>query len=206
MFIKDTINYNVVHRFDLIVDGCEEKWVKINLNNIKKIIGVVYRHSNSRVSDFPKSLKTTRENLNEPKPKYFIWGDINIDLLQSSTKVQVKSYSMLFSLGCLPFITYLTRVTSNSAMSIDHLYTNNMPHQATFFIILDDISDYMPILMLSSNTKYKSKESNIYIRDTKNFNAENFLIELTKYHNIQYEVNLSINDQFNRFIKVFSVT
>ena len=63
---------------------------------------------------------------------------------------------------------------------IDHIYTNNMPHQAASHILLDDISDYMPILMLLNNMKYKSKESNIYIRDTKNLNAENFLIELTK--------------------------
>ena len=87
MFIKDTINYNVVHYFDLPVDGCEEIWVKINLNNIKKIIGVVYRHPNSHVSVFRKSLETILENLNELKSKYFICSNINIDLLQSSTNV-----------------------------------------------------------------------------------------------------------------------
>ena len=88
MFIKDTINYNVVHHFDLTVDGCKEIWVKINLNNIEKIIGVVYRHPNSHVSDFHKSLETTLKKLNELKSKYFIYGDINIDLLQSSTNVK----------------------------------------------------------------------------------------------------------------------
>ena len=148
MFIKDTINYIVVHHFDLTIDSCEKIWVKINLNNIEKIIGVVYQHPNSCVSDFRKSLETTLENLHELKSQYFICGDINIDLLQSSTNVQVKSYSdMLFSLRCFLFITNPTRVTSNSATLTDHIHTNNMPHQATSHILLDDISDHMPILM-----------------------------------------------------------
>ena len=102
------------------------------------------------------------------------------------------------------------RVTHENAILTnvtDHFYTNNLPHQATSHILLDDISDHMPILMLLNNIEYKSKESNIYIRDTKNFNTENFLIELTKeYHNVRYEVNLTINDRFNRFIEIFSVT
>ena len=55
-----------------------------------------------------------------------------------------------------------------------------MPHQATSHIILDDISDHMPILMLLNNLSNTNQELNIYIRDTKNFNTENFLIELTK--------------------------
>ena len=41
MFIKDTINYNVAHHFNLTVDGCEEIWVKINSSNTEKILGVV---------------------------------------------------------------------------------------------------------------------------------------------------------------------
>ena len=158
----------------------------------------------THVSDFHKSLETTLENLNEINQSIsFVVISILI-----FCNVQVKSYSdMLFSLGCFPFITYPTRVTSNSTTLIDHIYTNNMPHQATSHILLDDISDHMPILMLLNNTKYKSKGSSIYIRETKSFNGENFLIELTKeYHNVRYEVNLSINDRFNRFIEIFSVT
>ena len=82
-----------------------------------------------------------------------------------------------------------------------------MSHQKTSHILLDYISDHMPILILLNNIKYKSKESNIYIRDTKNFNAENFLIKLTKEnHNVRCEVNLLMNDQFNRFIEVHNVT
>ena len=70
MFI--TVYYHVVHHFDLTVDGCKQIWAKINLNNMKKILGVVYRYPNFHVSNFHTSLETTLENLNKVKSKYII--------------------------------------------------------------------------------------------------------------------------------------
>ena len=81
--------------------------MKIQLNNAEKVFSVLYRHPNSKLSDFQSSFEKAIENLNKQKLIYYLCGDLNIDLLKSDTKTMIKNYSdsdMLFSLRCLPLI------------------------------------------------------------------------------------------------------
>ena len=71
----------------------------------------------------------------------------------------------------------------------------------------------MPIVLLLSNTNHKTVEQNIIVRDTKNFNTENFLTELSKNFLIELSENLNIfynnctvNEQFERFLDIFNIT
>ena len=45
----------------------------------------------------------------------------------------------------------------------------------------------MPIVLLLSNIKHKTIEQNIVVRDTKNFNTENFLIKLIENLNVFHD-------------------
>ena len=63
----------------------------------------------------------------------------------------------------------------------------------------------MPIVLLLSNTNHKTIEQNIIVRDTKNFNTENFLIELSENLNIFYN-NCTVDEQFERFLDIFNIT
>ena len=127
-------------------------------------------------------------------------------MLQSDTKTVIKNYSdMLFSLGCLALIKYPTRIAYNSATLIDHFYSNNITQKTTSHILTEDISDNMPIVLLLSNTNHKTIEQNIIVRDTKNFNTENFLIELSENLNIVYN-NCIVDEQFERFFDIFNIT
>ena len=64
----------------------------------------------------------------------------------------------------------------------------------------------MPIVLLLSNTNHKTVEQNITIvRDTKKFNTENFLIELSENLNIFYN-NCTVDEQFERFLDIFNIT
>ena len=83
------------------------------------LFSVLYRHPNSKLSDFQSSFEKAIENLNKQKLIYYLCGDFNIDLLQSDTKTVIKNYSdMLFSLGCLALIKYPTRIAHSSATLI----------------------------------------------------------------------------------------
>ena len=185
--------------------GCEEIWVKIRLNNTEKVFSVLYRHPNSKLSDF-QSFEKAIEILNKQKLIYYLCGDFNIDLLQSDTKTMIKNYSdILFSLGCLPLTKYPTRIAHSSATLIDHFYSNNLTQKTTSHILTEDISDHMPIVLLLSNIKHKTVEQNIVVRDTKNFNTENFLIELSENLNVFYD-NYTVDEQFERFLDIFNIT
>ena len=179
---------------------------KNTVKQYRKSVSVLYRHPNSKLSDFQSSFEKAIENLNKQKLIYYLCGDFNIDLLQSDTKTVIKNYSdMLFSLGCLPLIKYPTRIAHSSATLIDHFYSNSITQKTTSHILTEDISDHLPIVLLLSNTNHKTIEQNIIVRDTKNFNTENFLIELSENLNIFYN-NCTVDEQFERFFDIFNIT
>ena len=70
MFIKDTLSYKTTIEYQLNIMGCEEIWVKIQLNNTEKVFSVLYRHPNSKLSDFQSSFEKAIENLNKQKLIY----------------------------------------------------------------------------------------------------------------------------------------
>ena len=63
----------------------------------------------------------------------------------------------------------------------------------------------MPIVLLLSRIKLKTIEQSIVVRDTKNFNAENFFIEFCENLNVIHD-NYTVDEQFERFLDIFDIT
>ena len=205
MFIKNHINYTVTDEYNLNCFGCEEMWIKINMNHSTKVFSVLYRHPKSNLVQFSESLENSLTILNKQKLTYYISGDTNIDLLQNKTNNNIKNYSdMLFSMGCLPLVKFPTRISNSSSTLIDHIYTNNILHKNTTYILINDLSDHLPVLTLLHIVKNTPKNvCTIHIRDTKNFNSEKFLNDLEEaLRNLSCEEG-SINNHFNNFISKF---
>ena len=111
---------------------------------------------------------------------------------------------MLFSLGCLPLVKFPTRISNTSSTLIDHIYTNNILYKNTTHILINDLSDHLPVLTLLHTIKNRAKNvCTIHIRDTKNFNSEKFLGDLEEaLKNLSCEEG-SIDNHFNNFISKF---
>ena len=74
------------------------------------------------------------------------------------------------------------------------MYTNNISGKTHSYILLDDISDHMPVIVCSDLAlKHPKKYEASYVRDTKNFEAELFLEDLSKSLHLLGETNLPIN-------------
>ena len=102
-------------------------------------------------------------------------------------------------------IKYPTQITHRSATLIDHFYSNKLTQKTTSHILTEDISDHMPIVLLLSNIKHKTIGENIAVRDTKNSNTKNFLIELSENLNVIHD-NYTVDEQFERFLDIFNIT
>ena len=154
MFIKDTLSYKTTTEYQLNIIGCEEIWVKIQLNNTEKVFSVLYRNPNLKLSDFQSSFKKAIEILNRNQ---LIYGTIYVGIsILICCKVILKLWQKIFSdtlftLGCLPLIKYPTQIAHSSATLIDHFYSNNITQKTTSYILTEDISDHMPIVLLLSN-------------------------------------------------------
>ena len=208
MFIKENISYNLSKFPQLNVLNCEDLWVTVEINNIEKVFGVVYRHPSNNFVQFQTGLEHNLITLNEKKLKYYICGDVNINLLDYDIKGNIKEYfDMLFSLRCIPLIKYPTRITQTSSTLIDHIYTNEVCQKNTTHIIQDDISDHMPVSILLRNIKQQKTISTDFIRDMKAFNPDDFMIEISTKLN---EFVVRDDDQpycdFERFLQIDSDT
>ena len=86
--------------------------------------------------------------------------DHNIDLLKSSHHPQTHSFIEELSwLDILQTITRPSRITSHSATLIDNIYVSEQLHrQFESGILMSDISDHLPSLVMLKQTKLLNKE------------------------------------------------
>ena len=78
--------------------------------------------------------------------------------------------NLTYSLGCVPLNTHPTRITTTSSTLLDHVYTNNVLGEHKSFILVEDVSDHLPVTMCSNLSLPKSEKSTVTLhRDTKKF-------------------------------------
>ena len=155
LYIKQGINFNLITKPNLNIEGCEGIWIDVKMDNNKKVvIGAIYRHPKSNFIDFQTSFVNTIELLNALSATYYIAGDINIDLSKSDNNANIADYvNTLHSMGCFQVIMSPTRITANSSSLLDHIYTNNHNQHILSHALYSDISDHLPVLIMSKNFK-----------------------------------------------------
>ena len=149
MFIKETLSFQFLNKYQLHRKGCEDLWITVNINNTKKVFWVLYRHPQNDFTKISKSFELTLATLNRERAQYYISGGVNINLLDNESKSSVKNYvDMLCSSVCLPLIKHPTRITLTSSTLIDHIYTNATTQNITSNVILNDFSDHFSVSVL----------------------------------------------------------
>jgi len=87
--------------------------------------------------------------------------------------IYIETYE---SYNCWQIITRSTRVTATSASLIDHFYTTFDLDKVISGILINDLSDHLPIFMLiKKNTAKIHDKKPIIKRDFTNFDSEMFL-------------------------------
>ena len=117
LYFKQGINFNLITKPNLNIEGCEGIWIDVKMDNNKKVvIGAIYRHPKSNFIDFQTSFVNTIEMLNALSATYYIAGDINIDLSKSDNNANIADYvNTLHSIRCSQVIASPTRITANSS-------------------------------------------------------------------------------------------
>ena len=117
--------------------------------------------------------------LNDEKYTYFVCGDFNINLMHYSKVKCVTDYvDNLHTLSCKLLIDKLTRITKHSATLIDHIYTNDVKFSIVSGIIIDDLSDHLPIFAISKKISPQKVYSKRKVRKINGLNADHFIADL----------------------------
>ena len=92
----------------------------------------------------------------------FVCGDFNIYLLKNNNKGNNKGtqhcVEVLFSLGIYPLIDKPSRITDSNATLIDNIFTNELNSYITSGLLINDISDHLPVFCVCS---YSDMDINI---------------------------------------------
>ena len=72
IFVKSCCLFNVVGTFNLNAKHCEEIWIELKtLGNKQCILGAIYRHPKSDISEFSDKLECCLSKLNKSTKNYF---------------------------------------------------------------------------------------------------------------------------------------
>ena len=181
VYINVQIKFSQVQYFDFC--GSETIWIKLRLskNNKSLLIGTIYRHPKENMNNFIEDFSECLEKLASEDTTFYILGDINININESSKEaLLVKKYThAIISSGAVSLITKPTRVTDNSATTIDHIITNDVNHDIVPRVICNSMTDHYPITCKLSKIPVSRKHFNMPVyRDKSKFCSEDFSEDL----------------------------
>ena len=120
--------------------------------------------------------------------------DHNLDLLKCHLHELTRAFlDNLVEKGVFPTITHPTRITQTSATLIDNTFVSRKLHQSfDSAILLSDISDHLPSLVLLKQTKLLNKEPLEFT--SRNLNEQKLKLINEKLHDINWNGNLTSSD------------
>ena len=128
------------------------------------IIGTVHRPPSANLHEFLESFQQLLDRVTRTNKMCYIMGDSNLDLLNTDLHSATNKFiNALFSQFLYPLISRPTRLTSYSATLIDNIFTNNISASCDNGLIINDLSDHLPIFTLcytdAHSSTIKPKES-----------------------------------------------
>jgi hypothetical protein len=121
-------------------------------------------------------------------------GDYNIDMFHLNEHSPTQEFvDSLFSHMFYPLINRPTRITAHSATLIDNIFTNNLSPQLFSGIILNDLSDHLPVFV------YTFTNNHTVTRDYSENNIATFCTHLANVDWSDYSDN-DPNIMYNNFL------
>ena len=192
-------------RPDLQIDTEILEHVVVELKTDKRNILLVsgYRPPNTNVRKFLVEYKNMVKHLNKEKNHEIVIGiDHNMDLLKSHLHPQTNEFLELnLKRNLLPTISKPTRITTKSTTLIDNIFLstrlqNNMEPN----IIINDMSDHLPCLVVIKNQRKCMKEGKIITsRPLTDTNLDKINEELASINWDKELVSDTVEEDFNKF-------
>ena len=174
LYIKQSLQCSLIKQFITSIPMLlEQLAVEITIQGNKNIvIGCMYRSPNG---DFNKFNEYVDMFLNYNKNKtIFVCGDFNVNLLNHGQHHLTDNFlDILHGYGLYTLITQPTRITIHSATLLDNIFTNVPFNNAKSGVIINDISDHLPIFAVINYRGWISTENLNKYKTIRQFTDEN---------------------------------
>ena len=134
-------------------------------------------------------------------------GDFNINLLKCGPHPCTQKFiGVMYNAGVYPLINKLTRITEDSATVIDNIITNNLMGNTISGILINDISEHLPVFVI---IKHDVVKKSIVVSEVRWSTGVCQLANLSKAlfdmnWNIVYQAS-DVNIAYNNFVHVYTV-
>ena len=183
--------------------------IEIEIGKNKSIIiSCIYRTPGSCIDSFNDKIINMYDKKIDKK-MIFVCGDFNIDLLKSHDHGKTKFFiDTLYSLGLFPTILKPTRITTDSATLIDNIFTNTIENKIISGLLLNDISDHLPVFTTLQYSNFTKKQNNVDIHKTTRHRTpeaiEALKEDLREQRWTDVYTNNNPNKAYEEFLSVFT--
>lgn len=208
LYVDKSLKFNVVKKMTMVIDNvlecitveiCKEKSKNV-------IISCIYRAPGSSIETFKDWIEETFIEI--AHKKVFICGDFNIDLLNPNKHITTEEFiNTMYCMNLFPKITRPTRITSHCATLIDNIFTNDIENKTVSGLLINDISDHLPIFTIYDRNykinKMDSKKEYRRVRTEERMNA--FKKDLLKENWGEVYQEQDVNSAYNEFLRIFTL-
>lgn len=205
LYIKNSLKYKVVECMSTTIDNLMDCiTVEICMEKQKNVIvSCVYRAPDSSIEAFKDSMEVL---FAKTQKVTFICGDFNIDLLNPNKHRMTDEFiNTMYGLSLYPLITKPSRITAHCATLIDNIFTNYMENSLVSGLLLNDISDHLPVFVIHDCNCGKEKEDHIInhrrIRTDESINAFRNDLTAQNWNNLYEERD--IDKAYETFLNTF---
>ena len=179
-FIHQDLHFSPIN-LSFNFSSFEGLFVRLELNHSSLMLGVAYRPPNNSVKVFNDEFRLLLDHITKRR-NCILLGDFNLDLLETPNSTAIQEFQSTALSHCLhPKITLPTRITSTSATIIDNVFSNILDRDSIAKIIIDDISDHLPIYLSLSGCYCDSRNQVTHpLRIQSDANKMNFVNTLMK--------------------------
>ena len=177
LYVSNSLEFCKLEEYSIATPFFEILFREVKQKNFAKglVIGVIYRHPSTSLSEFKLPFTQTLSLLAKHKKYYIICGDFNVDLLKSQSSSPANEYiNSVLSEGWYCIIDKPTRITPHSSTLLDHVYTNIPDKTLNSNIVQYEIFDHLPTTC-SVFLKPDRINNDQIDRCTANFNCDNFI-------------------------------
>ena len=95
----------------------------------------------------------------------FLCGDFNIAILKHNSNRGIKYFmDTMYAIGLYPLIDRPTRISNQSFSLIDNIFTNVTNYNITSGILINDITDHLPVFAICTYPNPNRLIKKIYIK------------------------------------------
>ena len=163
ILVREGITHKRCKELDVMVEKeVASTCVEMTSKNGKHIIlGSVYKSPNTSDKKLKAHVTELSEKVKNEKvnKELVISMDHNMDLLKSHEHRRTQQFlDLMLEQGLIPTTTRPTRITQSTATLIDNVFISEVLEKSfDSLILLEDISDHLPSLVLIKQTKLRDK-------------------------------------------------